>query len=447
MSANNIENELDNLKDAVAMALDYAKKLGTNAAEVAISKQQGLSVSSRLKEVETVEFNKDGALGITLYRNGCKGCSSTSDLSPEAIKQAVKAASDIANLTSEDPFSGLADAKLMATEFPDLDLYYPQELSSETLAQLAIDAEIAAMESDPRIKNSDGASASAHTGIKVYGNSHGFLNGYSSSRYSLSCVVIGNDDAGNMQRDYDYTISRRFNQLLTPQEVGMKAAEKTLARLGGRKIATTKLPVLFAPDLSTGLISHLISAISGGSLYRKSSFLQDSLGTQLFPEWFNINEEPHLLGALASAAYDSEGVATKNRTIVDNGILASYLLTSYSARKLNMESTGHAGGIYNWTVSDTGQSFDELVKAMGTGLIVTEVMGQGVNAITGDYSRGAAGFYVENGEIIHPVEEITIAGNLKDMFLNIQAISNDREMRSSIRTGGILLPEMKIAGN
>lgn len=447
MSANNIENELNALKSAVAMALDYAKTLGSNAAEVAISKQQGLSVSSRLKEVETVEFNKDGALGITLYRDGCKGSSSTSDLTPDAIRQAVKAASDIARFTSEDPCSGLADKELMAKSCPDLALYYPQDLSSEQLAQLAIDAETAAMDADPRIKNSDGASASAHTGIKVYGNSHGFLNGYSTSRYSLSCVVIGEDQAGNMQRDYDYTIARKFSDLLGAEQIGLKAAEKTLGRLGARKIATTKLPVLFAPDLATGLISHLVSAISGTSLYRKSSFLLDAIGTQIFPTWLTIQEQPHLLGALASAPYDSEGVATQDRAIIDDGMLATYLLTSYSARKLNLATTGHAGGIYNWTVSDSGQTFDELIKTMGTGLIVTEVMGQGVNMVTGDYSRGAAGFYVENGEIIHPVEEITIAGNLKDMFHNIVAISSDREMRSTIRTGGILLPEMKIAGN
>lgn len=446
MPSPSIELELDSLKDAVAMALEYAATLGTTGAEVAISKQQGLSVSTRLKEVETVEFNKDGALGITLFRDGCKGSSSTSDLSPDAIRHAVKAADDIAKFTSEDPFNGLADADLMAKHIEDLELYYPHETTPAALEVLAARAEEAALSADARIKNSDGASANAHTGAKVYGNSHGFLNGYVSSRYSLSCVVIGEQN-GHMQRDYDYTVARKFSDLWTPEAVGQKAADKTVSRLGARKIATTKLPILFASDVATGLIGHLVGAISGSSLYRKSSFLQDSIDTQLFPDWFTIAEQPHLKGALASAYYDSEGVATVERNIIDKGILSTYLLTSYSARKLGLTNTGHAGGIYNWTLAHTGQTFDELIKQMGTGLIVTEVMGQGVNGVTGDYSRGAAGFYVENGVVQYPVEEITIAGNLKDMYRNIVAVSKDRDLRSSIRTGGILLDEMKIAGN
>ncbi|MCE9789111.1 metalloprotease PmbA [Shewanella chilikensis] len=447
MSANFIDSELSALKDAVAMALEYANSLGTSAAEVAISKQQGLSVSTRLKEVETVEFNKDGALGITLYRDGHKGSSSTSDLSPEAIRLAVKAADGIARYTSEDPASGLADPELMAKDFPDLDLYHPRHTSPEELAELAIRAEAAALDRDPRIKNSDGASANAHNSVKVYGNSHGFLQGYCSSRYSLSCVVIGAEENGDMQRDYDYGINRCFDALLSPEQVGIKAADKTVARLSARKLATGKMPVLFAPEVATGLVGHLVSAISGSSLYRKSSFLQDAIHTQIFPEWFSIAEQPHLKGALASANYDGEGVATRERDIVRDGMLESYLLTSYSARKLGLVNTGHAGGIYNWTLADTGHSFDELVRSMSRGIIVTEVMGQGVNMVTGDYSRGAAGFYVENGEIQFPVEEITIAGNLKQMYRSMQAVSSDRDLRSSIRTGAILLDEMKIAGN
>ncbi|WP_144212361.1 metalloprotease PmbA [Shewanella donghaensis] len=447
MSTNNIDSELAALKDAVAVALEHAKKLGTSAAEVAISKQQGLSVSTRDKEVETVEFNKDGALGITVYRDGCKGNSSTSDLSPEAIAIAVKAADDIARYTSSDPFSGLADKDLMAQTIRDLDLYHPQDVTPDELAELAIRAEEASLSVDSRVKNSDGASANAHTAAKVYGNSHGFLKGYCSSRYSLSCVVIGEESDGNMQRDYDYTIARKYNELMSPESVGILAAKKTADRLNARKIPTANLPVLFSPEIATGLIGHLVGAISGSSLYRQSSFLQDSINTQLFPDWFSIEENPHLIGALASANYDGEGVATKQRNIIDSGHLSTYLLTSYSARKLELPNTGHAGGIYNWTLSHTGQTFDELVKEMGTGLIVTEVMGQGVNMVTGDYSRGAAGFYVENGEIQFPVEEITIAGNLKDMFMGIQGVAKDRDLRSSIRTGGILLSEMKIAGS
>nr|WP_283166106.1 metalloprotease PmbA [Shewanella fodinae] len=447
VSANFIDGELPALQDAVAMALEFAQGLGVNAAEVAISKQQGLSVSSRLQEVETVEFNKDGALGITVYRDGCKGNSSTSDLSADAIREAVRAADSIARYTSEDPASGLAEKSLMATEFPDLQLYHPRHTTPEELAQLAIAAEAAALGRDKRITNSDGASANAHNSVRVYGNSHGFLQGYCSSRYSLSCVVIGSDDNGDMQRDYDYTVARQFDAMLAADKVGISAADKTLSRLGGRKLATGSLPVLFAADVATGLLGHLVSAISGSTLYRKSSFLLDALGQPIFPAWFAIHEQPKLLGGFASANYDSEGVATRDRFIVEQGVLQSYLLTSYSARKLGMQNTGHAGGIYNWTVTDSGKSFQELISSMDKGLVVTEVMGQGVNTVTGDYSRGAAGFYVENGEICYPVEEITIAGNLRDMFRNIQAVANDREMRSSIRTGAILLDSMKIAGS
>ncbi|WP_028766581.1 metalloprotease PmbA [Shewanella fidelis] len=446
MSSPSIDIELDSLKDAVSMALEYAKTLGTSGAEVAISKQQGLSVSTRMREVETVEFNKDGALGITVFRDGCKGSSSTSDLSKAAIEQAVKAADDIARFTSADPFNGLAEKSLMATEFPDLDLYHPEDISPEELTRLAVLAEEAALDTDKRVQTSDGASANAHSSVKVYGNSHGFLNGFCSSRYSLSCVAIGEHEGG-MQRDYDYTVARKFSDMTAPEIIGRKAAEKTAGRLGGRKIATTQLPVLFSPEIATGLMGHLVGAISGGSLYRKSSFLLDAIDTQVFPDWFSIHEDPLLVGALASSAYDSEGVATQARDIIDNGRLATYLLTSYSARKLGLSNTGHAGGIYNWTLSTTGQTFDQLVKEMGTGLIVTEVMGQGVNTVTGDYSRGAAGFYVENGVILYPVEEITIAGNLKDMYKNIVAVAKDRDLRSSIRTGGILMDKMKIAGN
>lgn len=446
MSSSSIDIELAPLKNAVAMALEFAASLGTSAAEVAISKQQGLSVSTRLKEVETVEFNKDGALGITLYRGGCKGSSSTSDLSPEAIKEAVKAADGIARFTSEDTFSGLADKDRMATEFHDLQLYYPEELSPKALTELAVRAETAALDADEQVKTSDGANVNAHTSFKVYGNSHGFLQGEASSRYSLSCVAIAEAE-GKMQRDYDYTVARQLNDLVSPEAVGQKAAQKTVDRLYARKIATTELPILFSPEIATGLMGHLVGAISGGSLYRNSSFLQDALDTNIFPDWFSIAEQPHLQGGLASANFDSEGVATVDRHIIDHGRLASYLLTSYSARKLGMKNTGHAGGIYNWTLSHTGQTFAELIKEMNTGLIITEVMGQGVNGVTGDYSRGAAGFYVENGVILYPVEEITIAGNLKNMYKNMVAVAKDRDLRSSIRTGGILLSAMKVAGN
>ncbi|GLP95838.1 metalloprotease PmbA [Paraferrimonas sedimenticola] len=444
MSQQELTQQLERLKVAVADAVEQAKKLGADQAEVAISRQQGLSVGTRNREVETVEFNQDGALGISLYLNGCKGTSSTSDLSPEAIKQAVGAAFSIAKYTQADKANGLADAELMATDVPDLDLCHPRNFTPAELEALALRAETAAF--DAGISQSDGANASAHTGIKVYGNSHGFLHGKLTSRYGLSMVAIAEQD-GRMQRDYDYTSARNFDELWTPERVGSKAAEKVNSRLGARKLDTQTLPVVFDREIATGLIGHFIHGISGGALYRKSSFLLDKVGKQLFPSWFQAHENPLIKGGLGSAAYDSEGVATKAADIVKDGVLQQYLLTSYSARKMGMQTTGHAGGIYNWHIADTGVDFDGILKQMDRGILVTEVMGQGVNTVNGDYSRGAAGFYVENGQIQYPVEEFTIAGNLKDMYANLVAIDNQRETRSSIGTGAILLESMKIAGN
>ncbi|GLS83408.1 metalloprotease PmbA [Paraferrimonas haliotis] len=444
MTQQKLDSELERLKQAVAVAVEQATTLGADQAEVAISRQQGLSVGTRMKEVETVEFNQDGALGISLYLNGCKGTSSTSDLSPEAIEQAVKAAFSIAKYTQADEANGLADSELMATDPKDLDLCHPQDFTPEQLQALAIRAESAAM--DAGIEHSDGAHASAHTGLKVYGNSHGFLHGKLTSRYGISMVAIAEQD-GKMQRDYDYTSARRFDELWTPEQVGQGAAEKVLSHLGARKLETQTLPVLFQKEVATGLIGHLVHAISGGALYRKSSFLLDKLGEVVFPSWFNIHENPWIKGGLGSAAYDSEGVATKPADIITDGVLAQYLLTSYSARRMGMQTTGHAGGIYNWHIQDTGVDFQQILKQMDKGILVTEVMGQGVNTVNGDYSRGAAGFYVENGEIQYPVEEFTIAANLKDMFANIVAIDNERETRSAIGTGAVLVESMKIAGN
>ncbi|MBY5981722.1 metalloprotease PmbA [Ferrimonas balearica] len=434
------------LEQAVACALDAAKALGLDGAEVAIHKQQGLSVSTRGGEVETVEFNKDGALGISVYREGAKGNASTSDLSEEAIRAAVKAAATIAAQTTADRFNGLADADRMPTSLPELDLYHPEAFTPEQGAELASRCEAAAMAADPRIVTSDGASFNSHEGIKVYGNSHGFIGSYASSRHSLSCVVIGQDEQG-MERDYDYTVARRFQDLASPEQVGRQAGLDTAARLSARKIGTCQVPVLFSADQATGLLGHLVGAISGASLYRDASFLKDSLDTQLFPEWFSIEENPHLAMALASAPFDGEGVATQARDIVRDGVLKSYLLTAYSARRLGMTNTGHAGGIYNWQVKRNGGDLAAMLKQMGTGLYVTELMGQGVNGVTGDYSRGAAGFWVENGEIQYPVHEITIAGNLKQMYRSMVAIGSDVDPRHSLQTGPILLDTMKIAGN
>lgn len=434
------------LRQAVSFAVELATKAGASA-EVAVAKVSGLSVSARLQEIENVEFTNDGALGISVYMGQQKGNASTSDLSESAIKNAVEAALAIAKYTSPDDCTGLADKDLMAFNVPDLELYHAADVNVDKATELALQAEKAALEADERIINSNGASFTSHTGVKVYGNSHGMLQSYLSSRYSLSCSVIGGvEDA--LENDYEYTISREFDKLQSPIWVGENCAKKVVSRLNPQKLSTREVPVIFLNDVATGLISHFAAAISGGSLYRKSSFLLDYLGKQVLPDWFNISERPHLLRRLASTPFDSEGVRTQDREIVEDGILQTYLVTSYSGKKLGMPSTGHAGGIHNWLVKPnlTG-GLTALLRQMGTGLLVTDVMGQGVNIVTGDYSRGASGFWVENGEIQYPVAEITIAGQLQDMLKNMVAVADDIEHRSNIQTGSILLDKMKISGN
>ncbi|EPE2279029.1 metalloprotease PmbA [Vibrio cholerae] len=433
------------LEAAVAKALQLAAA-SSDAAEVAITKSTGLSVSTRMCEVENVEFNSDGALGITVYRGQRKGSASTSDLSEKAIRQTVLAALDIAQYTSADPYAGPAPKELMVQEIPDLDLFHPDEPNPDVAAQIAIAAERAALGYSKKIKQSDGGSYDSHFGIRVYGNSHGLLASYASSRHSISCSVIGEGRNGEMERDYSYTVARHRDDLWTPESVGLQAAENTVSRLDPQKLKTGQFPVMFAADVATGLIGHLVMAISGGNLYRKSSFLLDHLGKTILPTWFNISERPHVMRGLASSPFDSEGVRTQDLEIITDGVLATYLLTSYAARKMNMTPTGHAGGIHNWYVKSTGQNYQQMLKELGTGLLVTEVMGQGVNVVTGDYSRGAAGFWVENGEIKYPVSEITIAGNLKQMLQQIVAVGSDIETRSQIQTGSILIESMKVAG-
>lgn len=440
-----MQQQLAEIQSIVEDVLKLAKDKGATAAEASMSKVQGIAVSSRLKEVETVEFTNDGGLGITVYHGQKKGSASTADLSPQALKLTVEKAIEIAKHTSEDPCSGPADKALMATDIPDLDLYHPVELDTEWAIKQVIEAETSALNIDPRITNSDGASYNANLGTKVYGNSHGFNAGYNSSRYSLSCVVIGEQN-GDMQRDYSYTVGREVSALTSPEQVGREAAKFTLDRLGARKVKTCKVPILFDREIASGLFGHFVSAISGGSLYRKSSFLLDKLGQQVMPDWLNITERPHILKGLASSPFDHEGVKTQNADIVSNGMLNQYLLTSYSARKLKMQTSGHAGGIHNWFIQHTGESDKQMLEKLGTGLLVTELMGQGVNIVTGDYSRGAAGFWVENGIIQYPVHEITIAGNLADMLRNIVAIGAEQETRGSIQTGSVLIENMQIAG-
>jgi len=441
-----LKSQEQTLRDAVSFAIETAQKAGATA-EVGVTKVSGLSVSTRLQEIENVEFTNDGALGISVYLGQQKGNASTSDLSEEAIKNTVEAALAIAKYTSPDDCTGLADKELMAFEAPDLALYHGASVDVEQATKLALEAEKAALEYDEKIVNSNGASFNSHTGVRVYGNTHGMLQSYLSSRYSLSCSVIGGE-LDQLENDYEYTVSREFDALSSADWVGQNCAKKVIARLNPQKLSTREVPVIFLNDVATGLISHLTGAISGGSLYRKSSFLLDHLGKQVLPDWFQISERPHLLRRLASTPFDSEGVRTQNLEIIQDGVLQTYLLTSYSGRKMGMQSTGHAGGIHNWLVKPnlTG-GLTALLRQMSTGLLVTDVMGQGVNIVTGDYSRGAAGFWVENGEIQYPVAEITIAGQLQDMLKNIIAVSDDIEHRSNIQTGSILLNKMKISGN
>ncbi|MCH2056880.1 MAG: metalloprotease PmbA [Thalassotalea sp.] len=444
--ADSISKQISDVKTRVESALALAKKLGADGAEVALSRQQGLSVNTRMGDVENVEFTNDGALGITVYKDGRKGSASTADLSEGALNNAIKAAVDIASYTSVDEYAGLADKSLLAMTPKDLDLYHPKVLSTEQAIQLAQECELAALNSDERITNSDGATLASFEGFKVYGNSHGQLVGYPSTRHSLSCVSIASDK-DDMQRDYAYTVNRDFELLEAPEVIGKKSAEEVISRLHAQKLSTQKVPVMFRADIANTIFGHFIAAISGGNLYRKSSFLLDALGQEIFPDHLTISERPHIKKALASSAFDSEGVTTVDREIIRQGQLETYLLTSYSARKLGMQTTGHAGGIHNWLVSTNGGDFEAMLQQLGTGLLVTELMGQGVNVVTGDYSRGAAGFWVENGKIAYPVSEITIAGKLQDMFKNIVAIGTDTDLRGSIQTGSLIIEEMQVAGN
>ncbi|KEI73055.1 metalloprotease PmbA [Endozoicomonas elysicola] len=435
------------LKTLANDILDEAARQGADACEVGISMDAGLSASVRMGEVETVEFNRDQGLGITVYLGKRKGSASTSDSSLQAIRETVKAACDIARYTSEDPYAGLADATLMADgeSLPDLDLYHPWGIDAQQAIDLALQCEDAGRAYSNKIINSDGASVSSHQGCRVYGNSHGFVGSYVSSRHSLSAVLIGMQ-GDEMQRDYWYTVNRNANELEKAIAVGKKAAERTVRRLGARKVGTAEVPVLFAPEVASGLISHFLGAISGGSLYRQASFLLDHLGKPIFPEWMRIHEQPLLKNMLGSASFDNDGLATYAKDFITDGILQHYILSTYSARKLGMDSTGNAGGVNNLFVESNAGDQSELLKQMGTGLLVTELMGQGVNTVTGDYSRGAGGFWVENGEIQFPVSEVTIAGNLKDIYRNIVAVGNDVDKRGNIQTGSILISSMKLAG-
>ena len=435
------------LEDIVRDALAEAERLGASAAEAGVSSSTGLSVTARLGDVETIEHTQDRGLAVSVYFGQRKGAASSTDLASAAIRDTVAAACGIARHTSEDECAGLADAERMATALPDLALDHPWPLSPEAAIDLAIEVEDAARGLDPRITNSEGATVSRHRGAQVYGNSHGFLGGYPSTRHEIACAVIAEQDGG-MQRDYWYSLSRRPDALEPPDAIGRRAAERAVRRLGGRQISTRAAPVLFSADTATGLFRHFVAAVSGGSLYRRSSFLLDAAGKQVFPDFVRIHEQPHLPGGLGSAAFDGEGVATRDRDLVSGGVLEGYVLSSYSARKLGLSTTGNAGGVHNLTV-DPGPDvlgFEDLLREMGEALLVTELMGMGVNITTGDYSRGAAGFWVAGGEIAFPVEEVTIAGNLRDMFSGLRQVGSDIETRGNVRCGSTLIDRMTIAG-
>lgn len=444
MAESEFTYSLNEIKQMSEDVLKVAKSLGASQAEAELSLSVGQNVSVRMGETENIEYNRDKGMSVTVYFGQKKGHASTSDLSPQALKDTVAAACNIAKYTAKDEFCGLADADLMATEILDLDLHHPWPVSVEEAIEIAKTCEAAALEMDSRITNSEGASVSCGTGFFAYSNSHGFTGGYPSSRHGISCSVIA-ESADNMQRDYWYSTARAVEELQSAVEIGKIAGQRTVRRLDSRKIKTCQVPVLFEAPLASGLISSLISAISGGNLYRKSSFLLDSLGKQIASPLLNIHEEPHLKKGLASSPFDNEGVATKSRQLVKDGILQGYVLSSYSARKLGMQTTGNAGGSHNLLVQSGTQNFTGLLQQMGTGLVVTELLGHGMNMVTGDYSRGAAGFWVENGVIVHAVEEITIAGNMVDMLKMIVAVGNDVLVQGSKQVGSILIERMTVA--
>jgi len=434
------------LESIIERALEEARARGATQAEAAVSQDVGLSVGVRLGEVETLEHQRDRSMGITVYFGHRKGSASTADFSPDAVRATVAKACSIARFTAEDPCAGLADAALMASVQPDLDLDHPWDLSAERAIEIAKSAESAALSFDPRINNSEGASVNTHHGLHVYANTHGFVGGYPTTAHTVSCVVLaGTGD--EMQRDYWYSTSRDWRELQDPESIGRESARRTIARLGPRRLSTRRAPVLFVPEMARGLIGHFSAAIRGSSQYRQSSFLLNAAGQQVFPAGFSIAERPHIPKAMGSAPFDEEGVTTRDRELVADGVLGGYILSSYSARKLGLQTSGNAGGAHNLVVaSDTAGGMAAMLARLDTGLLVTELMGQGINAVTGDYSRGAAGFWVERGAIEYPVAEITIAGNLRDMLKRIVAVGDDVDARGGIRTGSILLEEMTIAG-
>ena len=433
------------LEDIVLLLINEAKEQGADQAEAAASHDIGLGATARLGSVESLEYTNDRGVGVTVYKDQKKGSASTSDFSPTALREAVIKACSFAKYTAADEHAGLADKELMASEIPDLDLMHEWDLPSADAIRIAIECEDAARSFDSRVTNSEGATVSSSSGVRAYGNTHGFLATYPKSSHSISCVVVGEAN-GDMERDYWYSSTRDAGDLEAPEEIGKTAARRTVQRLGSHKIKTDRAPVLFAPEVARGFIGHAIGAISGGAQYRRSSFLLNAAGEKIFPDFVQIQERPHIPKAMASVPFDAEGVATSDRDLVIDGVLQGYVMGSYSARRLGLETTANAGGPQNLLVLGGTDDMQSLIKSMDRGLLVQELIGQGVNGVTGDYSRGAVGYWIDKGEIAHPVHEITIAGNLRDLYQRIAAIGKDQDLRSGIRCGSLLVESMTIAG-
>jgi PmbA protein len=440
-------SRIPELSEVVTLALEAARRSGASQCEADASLQRGLTATVRLGEVDTVEYQRDRGLGVTVYFGKRKGSASTADLSPPAVRATVEKACAIARYTAEDEASGLAAPADLAREIPDLDLFHAWSIEPDEAVALARECESAGLAADPRLRNSEGASVSSQRGVRVYGNSHGFLGGYASTSHTVTCVLLA-QDGEDMQRDYWYSTARDPAQLDSPASIGREAAKRAIARLGARKLATRRAPVVFCPEMARGLFRSFLGAVRGGSQYRKASFLLDAAGQAVFPAFLQLAERPHIPKGLASSPFDDEGVATRDRDLVRDGVLQGYVLDSYSARKLGLKTTGNAGGVHNLIVGAPGNvvGFEALLERAGSALYVTELMGQGVNPVTGDYSRGASGFWVEGGQLAYPVHEITIAGNLRDMYRSIVALGDDVDTRGSIQTGSVLIAEMTIAG-
>lgn len=435
-----------NLPELMQDVLERARKKGASDAMVSVNHDSGFSVDVRMGEVETVTFNEDKAISLVVYFGHQKGAASSTDTSDQALDALVSAACDIARVSAADPCFGLAEPELLNNHFPDLSLYHPWEITPPEAIEKALTCETHALALDKRITNSDGVNLSTYAFCNGFANTNGGEGVISSTRHGLSCSLIAKEGE-NMQRDYDYTTARDATHLNSLERVAQTAVERTTSRLGAKKIKTQKAPVLFSSYVSSGILASFINAINGSNLYRKNSFLLDSIGQQIFPRGFKIYEQPFLLGALGSSPFDAEGVPTRNNVFIEDGILQQYVLSSYSARRLGLKTTANSGGVHNLTIDATAGNLQALLHQMDTGLLVTELMGQGINGLTGDYSRGAFGFWVEKGQIQHPVEEITIAGNLKEMFKSIVAVGSDINPNIATRCGSLLIEEMMIAGH